>query len=72
MKKIKKCTPNATNGAHLCAKSVGFVCRSVAIYYINVRQIVGGEIKCAIVAYLEKKAVSRDYPAQFDIEIKRV
>ena len=50
----------------MCAKSVGFVRRSVVIYYINVRQIVGGEKECAIVALVWEKAEFRSHSSSFE------
>ena len=41
IEKITKCAPNATNGAHLCAKVWDLCAKVWFIYYINVRQIVG-------------------------------
>ena len=52
----------------MCAKSVGFVRRSVAIYYINVRQIVGGEKKCAIVALVWEKHEFRGHQSSLNRE----
>ena len=50
MKKIQKCTSNATNDVHLYVKVWDLYVKVWLIYYINVRQIVGHDKKYVIVA----------------------
>ena len=50
----KKCASNDPNEAHLCAKVWDLCAKVWIIYYINVRQIVGCEKKCAIVALVRE------------------
>ena len=64
--KIKKCAPNASNGAHLCAKSEGFLLQSETNYYINVRQSEGGEKRCTIEAPVREKAEFRGHSTNFE------
>ena len=65
---MKKCAPNASNGAHLCAK-VGDLCAKVGnIYYINVRQIEGREKKCAIEALVRHQTVFKGHTSSFDMK----
>ena len=54
---------------HICAPKVWDLCAKVwYIYYINVRQIVGGEKKCAIVALVWEKHEFRGHPSSLNRE----
>ena len=71
MKKLQKCAPNDSNGAHLCTKVRNFCAKARYIYYINVRQSEGRKKKCAIESLVREKHVLKGHSANCDIEIKR-